>query len=50
MNGSPKVLVGVGGGATSVNTHSVVVVRNRLYLAIGNHVVAMSLPGLGDES
>ena len=46
MNGSPQVLVAVGGGATSLHAHSVVVVGNRLYVAIGNHVVAMSLPGL----
>ena len=46
LNGLPQVLVAADRGATSVNTHSVVVIENRLCLAIGNHVIALSLPKL----
>jgi hypothetical protein len=39
----PLAVVGVAGGATTVHSHSAVVISNQLYLAVGDRVACFSL-------
>lgn len=43
LNGSGIIVVGAGGGCSSVHDHSALVVDDKLYLAVGDHVACLSL-------
>lgn len=43
INGLGVVVVGAGGGCSAVHEHSAVAIKDRLYLAVGDHVVCLSL-------
>ncbi|MGF6607853.1 hypothetical protein OKW45_002753 [Paraburkholderia sp. WSM4175] len=43
LNGSGIVVVGAGGGCSSVHGHSALVLEDKLYLAVGDHVACLAL-------
>jgi hypothetical protein len=43
LNGDGIVVVGAGGGRTVIHEHSALVLDDKLYLAIGDHVACLSL-------
>ncbi|WGS53033.1 hypothetical protein LFL96_33215 [Paraburkholderia sp. D15] len=43
LNGTGIMVVGAGGGCSLVNDHSALVLDDKLYLAVGDHVACLSL-------
>jgi hypothetical protein len=43
LNGGGIIVVGAGGGCSSVHEHSALVLDDKLYLAVGDHVTCLSL-------
>lgn len=43
INGDCIVAVGAGGGCTAIHEHSALVLNDKLYLAVGDHVACLSL-------
>jgi hypothetical protein len=43
VNGERVLVVGAGGGCSAVHEHSALVIDDRLYLAVGDHVACLSL-------
>jgi len=43
LNGLGVVVVGASGGCSAVHQHSAVAIKDKLYLAVGDHVVCLSL-------
>lgn len=43
LNGDPKVVIGAAGGASGIHPHTAVVIADRVYVAVGDSVVCLSL-------
>ncbi|HEM7875119.1 hypothetical protein DF044_09650 [Burkholderia contaminans] len=43
LNGHGQMVIGAGGGCSTVHDHSSVIVDDKLYLAVGDHAVCISL-------
>lgn len=43
LNGDSILVVGAGGGCTAIHEHSALALDDKLYLAVGDHIVCLSL-------
>ncbi|MHC2144067.1 hypothetical protein [Pseudomonas alkylphenolica] len=43
LNGVSILVIGAGGGCTAIHKHSVLVLDDKLYLAVGDHIACLSL-------